>query len=617
MQLYIVLAQNDVTMKALRAGLEALGEARGEGLPPVLPLVWPHDPRMDVSLALQGYETLTRSLDALIAEHLKRAEGVAVLIDSIDPDALDAAAEEVSWDWLVAMLILTFPEVHWIFGGITAPSRLKGDRAVRWEQIQREHSLERLLQSARRCPLFDPTGLRDWVRATTNRTLLAIDERPVVERALNAAAIDEERPYAFLHGYTAYRHGFRTDVVTSWAVMEALFGTGAASHDYTLLFEDLSLKFPDRPRGIELLDLSERAKFLPRLDAMRQDGDTSLYRIVVTSGQNGPNSSVEAENREYLDRKVVGKGRSLYKPAGGMFDLWRDAGFSGGRKALSPAPLRGFASAAGAASGAHDVHGTYGRVLRIVEALIRRAEGLSGRAENVELAVLGAVLSTDAFELNGYMTPTTSINALVLKHRFEVEVECQFSGVEYHFEIDRRLAEIKSRCNEISKFFSKNILNVASLNSEMRVIHALLMVLRSHGQFDEEQVCLDRIRVIHLNLWCSRSVINYVVWLPLRYVILLLQSPLHFAIAIIVWVVGIAEYLHWVGSPVGYSFLASLGDSASAFFSLGAPVENPESASKPALAGWPYVVGVYAAILAGFVHLGAFVSYVYSIVSRR
>ena len=146
-----------------------------------------------------------------------------------------------------------------------------------------------------------------------------------------AAAIDEEKPYAYLHGYASYRFGCRADVVTTWALMKTRFGgqdetsdkSKDEAHGYWLLLEDMSLNFPDREKDVHLLRLEQRGDQCCKLLSRNE---TSEHRILITTGQARPGDTALAENRAYLRAKSNGKGKVVFKPASGIFDLWTRAG---------------------------------------------------------------------------------------------------------------------------------------------------------------------------------------------------------------------------------------------------------------------------------------------------
>src|SRR5262249_15120838 len=152
----------------------------------------------------------------------------------------------------------------------------------------------------RREPLLDPTGLREWVKRRTNDVLSLLrkpgdsGELGLPERKLRAVSIDEEAEYALMHGYAAYRYGFMADVVTSWSLMERVFDKEREAHGYSLILEDMRLKFPDKPATVHLSRLracslpdgavTGRGHHCPLLDDAR---DLSSWRFLITTGQIG------------------------------------------------------------------------------------------------------------------------------------------------------------------------------------------------------------------------------------------------------------------------------------------------------------------------------------------
>src|SRR5262249_24990025 len=153
------------------------------------------------------------------------------------------------------------------------------------------------------------------------------------------AAIEEEVEFAFMHAYAAYRYGFRADVVTSWCLMEYLFGhsaDGRTNHGFSLLLEDMRLQFHDKPASIHLsrLETSQvngerklgRSDYCPLLAV---ENDKSRWRLLITSGQMGVDKDLVEDNRKYLLQKRHGANSRdpvIYKPVGGITDLWEQAG---------------------------------------------------------------------------------------------------------------------------------------------------------------------------------------------------------------------------------------------------------------------------------------------------
>lgn len=645
---YLILAQSETTANALEAWLELLGEKsleEGRKADDPARILW--DCPAGREIAVDAYETLVRRVETAARAEEDRIplNQIVVLVDSIRPAGLNVIEEGEGWDNLIAMLILTFPEIRWVFGVV----RGEEEKSCWNRTIAPHHRLASLLDSTRREPLFDPTGLRKWVQSRTNEGIQGVgDDLELPTRQKVAAAIEDERPYAYLHGYTAYRFGCRADVVMTWALMKERFNptdrkektpsaNGKNRHGYWLLLEDMSLNFPDRPRRVHLHRLeTERKEHCAWLDSNDSTKEGSTHRILVTTGQTRPNDPALTDNRRYLRKKKEGRGDVVLKPVGGMFDLWEKAGllrqWKGARRRgdvegfvwppSHPRPSgneescqeRNGSDGASNAQG----HGTIGKLLLVSEALIRRAKAMIGKVECASEAVQGAVLATDALELTGGRTPTTAIEALSLKHRFELLAECQFSGVEHHISLPYRFDEIDRETRAICRWFASRQREHATLNARIHILNQLVDVLQTHNQFDEEQTCVNRARHLHATLWMQTKPWRHVFWLPIRYVEWLLSSFLRFVSAVAVWslVLGILfafvnpEFTTWDMERL----VTGLRDAVTSFFSVGSPI-RPGSCTKGLSNGEVIVTGI--SIMSGFLHLGVLISHLYSVITRK
>jgi len=628
---YLIIAQSDVTANALGAWLEVAGEKIQKGdtnSDDLSRIVWSHP--VGLRAMVDAYETLVRRIEvaAKAGEDRIPLNQVTALVDYIQPMNLNVIDESGSWESLIAMLILTFPEIRWVFGicaGAEGQEQWQKQQQKQWqEEIEPNHNLRALLNiEYRRDPLFDPTGLREWVRGRTCEGFSGMsDNLRLASRKTIAAAIDEEHPYAYLHGYTAYRFGYRVDIIVTWALMEKQFASLSGSHGYSLLLEDMSLMFPDRPNKLHLHNLkNDRAKACPQLDSNNREVEGSDYRILVTTGQTRSGDKELWDNRTYLREKAVGRGDVIFKPACGMFDLWTKAKLFrkwAGTQRCGDAPgfvsLPRFSSSPLQGSG----HGTPGKLILVSEALIKRSEAMLGKVECVGNAVQGAVLATDALELTGGRTPTTAIEALSLKHRFEILAECQFSGVEYNVSITPRLEEIDIDTRAICRNFASQQRNVAVLNARMHICNHLISILRQYNQFDEEQTCMNRARHLYFTLWMRTRFWRYLFWLPIRYVELLLSSFQTFLLVVLVWIIVLGLLFIWVDptlTPLSIDTLTQGFESAiTSFFSVGTPIHHGNQTVS-----WSQseVAVISFSIISGFFHLGFLVSHLYMIVSRR
>jgi len=616
---YLILAQSEVTARAFSVWLELLAEeplkTAGDRL---------DDPRVLFSQACDDFPGGLVPCFKRVSSHLGQAlgsagsAGLVVLVDCIRPLEMSAVGAPKGWDRLVTLLILAFPEVRWVFGVSSGFAEQPGE----YKTWQANHGLPSLF-GPEFDPLFDGTGLRAHVARTTLGT--KSDQKPAVapwipQRTRWAAAIDDERMYAYLHAYVAYRHGYRAYAIHSQALADHLLKHEDPSEENSphLTIEDYFLGFPDRCPERHFAQLEERDK--KHWKALGQ----SKYRYFVTSGhKHGRANEVARENRDYRDRlHAAGRGgREATKPVPGIFGLWKEfrldrkyLGAEGeGRRGLAP----GFVWPWSADHGEHPVnedtggHSAPGLLLLVAEHLIDRAERLLDSVRSVSDAVRGAVLASSAMELLGPKTPTTAREALELKHRFEVLAECQFGGIQYNLQLDERFQEIRRDIRQLGQWYGVRSRDV--LNGELTILSRLIQIFRDHEEFDEEEKCRRRIRTLHRRVWWKqhrRNPLNWVVW-PIRaYIEFLLGSLTRLTGAMFLWMVGLSLAFGAQlqgSSPPGSSGLTPFGHAMSFFFGV-EPINSTDF-------GW--VALTLLATLSGFVHLGVFISQLYATVARR
>nr|VFJ73427.1 MAG: hypothetical protein BECKFW1821C_GA0114237_10507 [Candidatus Kentron sp. FW] len=627
---HLILAQSEVTANALGAWLELLGEKPLADDDPRC-IVCPEDIRLETIPDV--YENLCERIDETVragADSIS-LNRVTVLVDSVDIDELNAISEGGGWNSLIAMLILSFPEIRWVFGVIEGKRSEEKQRIIEW------HLLPSLLANWHRDPLFDPTGLRNWIRAKTNVELEKLWGLRVQERDGLAASIDDDKSYAQLHGYIAYRFGYRADVITRWISMKERFRIGVGKkqgssknpHGYWLLLEDMSLNFPDRRLAIHLLNLGERARQCPQLDSANPDSENSEHRILITVGRTGLGDNYTLrENRSYLRNKRRGRGKVVLKLTSGLFDLWEQCGLlRKNRRSHRPGDADWFSESRNRLPQSmetekqHGGHGAQGRLLLLVDQLLDRARIYIRRTITVGEAVRGAVLATDALELSGSKNSTRTIDALSLKHRFEVLAECQFSGIEHHIKIEPRMEEIELEMASISRLSGEKV----ALNAQMHILNELVRLLREHNQFDEEQVCMRRVRQLHTTLWMRARPWRYGFWPFIRYTEQLLASFPRFLSIVTVWLLVLAALFAWalpqeaVGATGGIleRIVLGLESAITSFFSVGAPIYHSIDNAPITLPSWKMVFVSSLAIVSGFLHLGVLITHLYTLVSRR
>ena len=573
--------------------------------------------KLRIPAKLQEPRSAFADIQAELSELVAKAK-VTVLVSQAHPLQLNPLLSQ-GLESLLAMLILAFPEVSWFFGTIHGHGEEQGRFASDLIAFRCAHGLQNFT-GPEQTALFDSMGLRDWVRQRAiKHEKSASDARYLPTRVQLAMALDEETPYAHLHAYTAYRFGYRAVAATRFALAKHLFGDNPRHGgivDLSLALEDIYVNFADDEPGLSKLFADQQEKLstgkgraiaCPRLAEAQ-------YRIFVTSGQRlaGDEEKWERNQTFIAEQKAAGIYiKTLYKPYAGIFRLWQGSGLmqklrwpnrATGKthhgvadKFIWPPSKESFSSS-------EHGHSSPGILLLIAEKLIARAERLLPDVHSVEQAVHGAVLANDALELLGCRTPTVAVEALRLKHHFEVLAECQFSGVEHHIRLKERLEEIQRDVNAISQWFGRGQRETASLNAEMQILLGLVRVFREFGQFDEENTCMQQVRALNRQIWFNKEKPWVAPLYPIRwYVEFLLGSAPRFVGAIGVWILVLTALF----ATTGIGLHGALEATFSSFVGIQPPAPNP---SLPL---------TMFAMLAGATHLGIFISHLYTLVSRK
>ncbi|MHA1713600.1 MAG: hypothetical protein ACTSW4_06150 [Candidatus Ranarchaeia archaeon] len=508
---------------------------------------------------------------------------------------------------LVSMLKLGFPEMRWVISSNSSTGEIK-------KKFKEGFT-----------PLFDPNGERNNIREEIVEEKLPDGKAEISLplRKFSAAAIDEEEAYAYFNAYTAYRFGYRAWVITTWRQMKEVFGKTNNGPRVELLLEDLYLNFPDRPPGQHSSNLKEQR------DVEFQKLKEADKRVLITVGhkKSPKDKATWDENRRYLQELEASNPRFswrvLYKPLAGIFDLWKQAGLWYKLSNL-PKLAEDFEwppKKVGSLDEPRGGHSAPGRLLLIAQTLIDRAERILKDAQTVPDAIHAATLALEAKELLANKTPTTALEALSLQHQAEVTAECMFYGVSYNFDVKARFEDIKREVKAISRWFkSGNTRRRAELSARSAIIGNLVRIFREFNQFDEEQACLAEMRrlnglfIFHEKPWF------WPIYPLYRYVQFLLSSLLNFLGMVVFWILAYA--LMWLlvfKSRVigGLTFSKSLLDSMQTFLTF----ERPEFLSNLSqgikLSGLELIIFFGIPLILGFIHLGAFISHVYTMLQRR
>jgi hypothetical protein len=427
-----------------------------------------------------------------------------------------------------------------------------------------------------------------------------------------AAVIEDETDYALMHGYAAYRFGFRTEVVTSLQQMEARFRREEFNgkeeiegkrHPYRLILEDMRLQFADKQADIRLSKPEDRAR---HCNLLADENDDSDFRFMISTGQEATVDDLWATNKWHLDNKRCGFGKLLMKPVGGPLALWRETDL---RNQLHDGQAHGFVSPpAEIMDDLYDGHGAPGKLALVASTMIDRARRVLASADTPREYLLAAVLAGDAFELLGGKTPTMSLDAIKLKHVSEVRAECAFIGAGFHADLTDRFNEIHRDVGSVGRWYHPKQRKQAELDAKTTIYNELVKVYRDVGQMEEENQCLMQFRSMNRKLerpkgfwrfnpfsWSLHVIVSYGEWLMGRFWRIAFASVVWlFAFVLFAWQMDgqenfakhLARQLNWMsgGTNEDTLFLAWLSSAAN-------------------------VVGVF--------HFGILVSYLYSLISRK
>ena len=597
---------------------------------------------------------------AFVSARLKKGGEVIALVDEVDPSLMNPLMSK-GWSTLIAMLVLAFPEVRWHFLVVTGrPDKSKvGDQRA-WERFSGLHGVT-CLTEPRGTALFDGHGLRQHIREVMKRDRKLTkrpenNERAVPIRPELAVVLDDESGFSRFCGLMAYRNGFRVHAIASWREAERLLGGQPTDSRIAFSIEDWYLGFPDGSPG-HLSELLERGRLLPTLGS-----NPPPIRRFITVGHDRQKENAR-KRQEYLrdlrlnERLEMGRAVSkscqvVYKPASGLHTLWVKLGFpSALPKSTSVSPnsadyrhARGLArgyiwppptpDTRGEPQDNDDGHSSPGRLLQIAEHLIHRATKLLDEVSTVSDAVRGAVLATQALELLGGKTPTVAVDALALKHEFEVVAECQFVGVEFHLSMDERLEEIQRNLEAMKHWLHPKRREAFLLNSEARIVKRIISVLDEYGEYEESVTCQNRLRWLHRKIrqhdeWRETKVLRIVFWWVNYYLEWVQRSFVHFFGTLTVCI-GLFTCGFYALAPLkDRSWRIALHTTVQAMHTVSLPVPEESKEASVTIPNLKLAVYFdkqphqfraflsYFTSLFGVINFGIFVSMLYSRISRR
>lgn len=336
---------------------------------------------------------------------------------------------------------------------------------------------------------FDPTGLRTLVK---NRFLVTVfgsdsdwsntwsEKKDGKESGLrtrllerldkSAVAVDEEREFALLSAYAAWKYGRRAWVVTTYGEFEnekiaPLWHIGScpagSQCDYkrcdqanVIVLRDVDIRFPDisdksDKKGIDKKGIRDELKNIG--SGEWKDKLRSSWNVRAISGDVPIRKHVEDFCREQarlgqnpIKEKIEKKEHVEYlgfpKPINSLYELREVLG-----KEAKPA-ANSLISTLGAAKDGEGGHGAPYLNLAMAESLLRHSVNCK---DSPSAHFIGALLAMEAYELLLGMSKTTALEALLTMHRHEVIAEVNFPGVSHAIELKERKRDIEETLNSL------------------------------------------------------------------------------------------------------------------------------------------------------------------------
>ncbi len=588
---------------------------------------------------------------------LKNHTRLTVLVDEVNPLDMNPLRSS-GWSSLLAMLILAFPEIRWVFMVVTGRPKPEYDDNDKekinnkkllddWDKFQIRHGAGSLTE-LRSTPLFDGYGIRLWIRLCMKRDASEkpeYDEKLMPSRPKLALVLDDEVCYAHYLGLIAYTNGFRVHATESWAETKNILkkdGLIENSEGFELSIEDWYLQFPDQTDH-QMSDLDKRQETLPALNSATKE----IRRRFLTVGDRRHN---EKHGNRFKRRRQLRKLRmaernyglsvrrseqKILKPATGMYALWENLGlarvltdrvknhkYRGLAKGYHWPPPPDKKSLQTESKEGKSSHSSPGRLKQIAEHLVSRAMYLQENSHSITDDIRGAVLATQALEILGCRTPTLSLEALGLKHVLETKASCRFPGVTYHVALNHRIKNIQSNLKSIGRWLDHRRRQDFILNAEAPILSRMVDVLDKFGRFEEAEQCRVRLRTLHQKMQTRSDIrdnkIGSLLMWPLRaYAELVLRSLTNFGISILVmialfsivfWVAGIHENDYFFRSGLR-GLYEGIHTTINAVFTGGIP-DLKETNKYCTIISW-------FATIAGFINLGLLISHFYSIFARK
>ena len=455
---------------------------------------------------------------------------------------------------LCAQLLLSYPEIYFVFLGSSQPIDALYSRAEQQEPdsliVCQHHfiSVNRLVELVPLLQLhaqgfrtiFDPTGLRSRLKNRLQEELTQLTARQVwlyrgvSEARLNQPAVsaDEESGFLYLNGYAAYKFGFRVWLAQTKSEFERLLeensdksstlGSPArfatALVDWDLAYRDDKGSAADTPL-LQRTNVSDKVKQLIVITSFPDD-----FRRRFTT-----NADAQSDCPAAIKDAII-----VSKPYGGFFDLLQARSrLNRGGKLATNNPLsisrddihRRFETQRARKSETESSNGSIGTSGNPATGVSRHsapytsaivANRLLARARNIvradlvdtEACVHCAILAGEAKEILGGLSKTTTYEALALQNQAEARAETSFYGTSAQVDVSKRLEDLSREADIVEnaahaprRFWWPTRGDGASsrVNFLMQTINNLRLQFAEYEQIDAAEECLREFARLQLS----------------------------------------------------------------------------------------------------------------------
>ena len=314
---------------------------------------------------------------------------------------------------------------------------------------------------------FDPTGLRTLVKNRFLGTVFGSDaswakasQREEMLHGLEheAVAIDEEREFALLSAYTAWKYGRRAWVVTTYKEFHenTLWVASATSTRCdVIVLRDVDIRFPDMPEGksgqsmrTEIMNINSsqwNGKLGGSWGAKAISGEAS---VIPWSEKNEWEDWASSEKG--FGQRQNSKGEWEYlgfpKPVTSIYELREVLPYKVHGVEGKPQTILSKLGGSDANQESEGGHGAPYLNLAMGEALLRHSANCK---DSPSAHFIGALLAMEAYELLLGMSKTTALEALLALHKHEVAAEVNFPGISQSLNIDNRKKDIEQTLNKL------------------------------------------------------------------------------------------------------------------------------------------------------------------------